>query len=92
MFFTNVLWNKLKQIVCQTWLNSSCLVGGQLLWIWPQYWHVNQKSNDDDDDDDDVGTWGEGLLATGPKLEPFYCSFVGAKTQFFFLQKNEKII
>ena len=25
--------------------------GGPLLWIWPLYLHVNQKSDDDDDDD-----------------------------------------
>ena len=24
--------------------------GGTLLWIWPLYLHVNQKSDDDDDD------------------------------------------
>ena len=32
---------------------ASCLEGGLLLWIWPLYLHVNQKSDDDDDDDDD---------------------------------------
>ena len=32
----------------------SCLEGGPLLWIWPLYLHVNQKSDDDDDDDDHV--------------------------------------
>ena len=32
---------------------ASCLEGGPLLWIWPLYLHVNQKSDDDDDDDDD---------------------------------------
>ena len=26
---------------------------GPLLWIWPLYLHVNQKSSDDDGDDDD---------------------------------------
>ena len=31
---------------------ASCLEGGPLLWIWPLYLHVNQKSDDDDDDDD----------------------------------------
>ena len=30
-----------------------CLEGGPLLWIWPLYLHVNQKSDDDDADDDD---------------------------------------
>ena len=30
---------------------ASCLEGGPLLWIWPLYLHVNQKSDDDDDDD-----------------------------------------
>ena len=30
---------------------ASCLEGGPLLWIWPLYLHVNQKSNDDDDDE-----------------------------------------
>ena len=34
---------------------ASCLEGGPLLWIWPLYLHVNQKSDDDDDDDDDIG-------------------------------------
>ena len=33
---------------------ASCLEGGPLLWIWPLYLHVNQKSDDDDDDDDHV--------------------------------------
>ena len=32
---------------------ASCLEGGPLLWLWPLYLHVNQKSDDDDDDDDD---------------------------------------
>ena len=32
---------------------ASCLEGGPLLWIWPLYLQVNQKSDDDDDDDDD---------------------------------------
>ena len=27
---------------------DSCLEGGPLLWIWPLYLHVNQKSDDDD--------------------------------------------
>ena len=27
---------------------ASCLEGGPLLWIWPLYLHVNQKSNDDE--------------------------------------------
>ena len=27
---------------------ASCLEGGPLLWIWPLYLHVNQKSDDDD--------------------------------------------
>ena len=27
---------------------------GPLLWIWPLYLHVDQKSDDDDDDDDEV--------------------------------------
>ena len=30
---------------------ASQLPGGPLLWIWPQYLHVNKKSDDDDDDD-----------------------------------------
>ena len=30
---------------------ASCLEGCPLLWIWPLYLHVNQKSYDDDDDD-----------------------------------------
>ena len=34
---------------------ASCLEGGPLLWIWPLYLHVNQKSDNDDDDDDDRG-------------------------------------
>ena len=29
---------------------ASCLEGGPLLWIWPLYLHVNQKSDDDDDE------------------------------------------
>ena len=29
---------------------SICLEGGPLLWIWPLYLQVNQKSDDDDDD------------------------------------------
>ena len=32
---------------------ASYLEGGPLLWIWPLYLHVTQKSDDDDDDDDD---------------------------------------
>ena len=28
---------------------ASCLKGGPLLWIWPLYLHMNQKSDDDDD-------------------------------------------
>ena len=32
-------------------MQASCLEGGPLLWIWPLYLHVNQKSDDDDDDD-----------------------------------------
>ena len=32
---------------------ASCLEGGPLLWKWPLYLHVNQKSDDDDDGDDD---------------------------------------
>ena len=35
---------------------ASCLEGGPLLWIWPLYLHVNQKSDDDDDDDDAICT------------------------------------
>ena len=35
---------------------ASCLEGGPLLWIWPLYLHVNQKSDDDDDDADGVWT------------------------------------
>ena len=31
---------------------ASCLEGGPLLWIWPLYLHVNQKSDDDDDDEE----------------------------------------
>ena len=31
---------------------ACCLEGGPLLWIWPLYLHVNEKSDDDDDDDD----------------------------------------
>ena len=31
-------------------MQASCLEGGPLLWIWPLYLHVNQKSDDDDDD------------------------------------------
>ena len=27
---------------------ASCLEGDPLLWIWPLYLHVNQKSDDDD--------------------------------------------
>ena len=27
---------------------SSCLEGGPLLWIWPLYLHVNQKSDNDE--------------------------------------------
>ena len=30
---------------------ASCLEGGPLLWIWPLYMQVNQKSDDDDDDE-----------------------------------------
>ena len=30
---------------------ASCLEGGPLLWIWPLYLHVNQKSDDDHDDE-----------------------------------------
>ena len=29
---------------------ARCLEGGPLLWIWPLYLHVNQKSDDDDDE------------------------------------------
>ena len=29
---------------------ASFLEGGPLLWIWPLYLHVNQKSDDDDDE------------------------------------------
>ena len=45
---------------------ASCLEVGPLLWIWPLYLHVNQKSDDDDeeeeeeeddDDDDDDGDY-----------------------------------
>ena len=28
---------------------AGCLEGGPLLWIWPLYLHVNQKSDDDED-------------------------------------------
>ena len=36
-----------------------CLEGGPLLWIWPLYLHVNQKSDDDNDDVNGVsyGGW-----------------------------------
>ena len=34
---------------------ASCLEGGPLLWIWPLYLHVNQKSNDVDDDEGPFG-------------------------------------
>ena len=39
----------------------SCLEGGLLLWIWPLYLHINQKSDDDDDDvdDDDILYFGK---------------------------------
>ena len=37
---------------------ASCLEGGPLLWIWPLYLQVNQKSDDDEDDDDDKGFHG----------------------------------
>ena len=30
---------------------AASLEGGPLLWIWPLYLHVNQKSDDDDDDE-----------------------------------------
>ena len=33
---------------------ASCLEGGPLLWIWPLYLHVNQKSDDDDDDEAEI--------------------------------------
>ena len=29
---------------------ASCLERGPLLWIWPLYLQVNQKSDDDDDE------------------------------------------
>ena len=35
---------------------------GLLLWIWPLYLHVNQKSDDDDDDDDDVPSGSEEII------------------------------
>ena len=43
---------------------------GPLLWIWPLYLHVNQKSNDDDHDEK-----GSNLL----KLEVGYGSFFPIK-------------
>ena len=49
---------------------ASCLEGGLLLWIWPLYLHVNQKSDDDDDDDEPFS--GELTLRKGVwKLSPF---------------------
>ena len=44
---------------------ASCLEGGPLLWIWPLYLHVNQKSDDDDDDDEKL------MSVTDIKLKPF---------------------
>ena len=49
---------------------ASCLEGGPLLWIWPLYLHVNQKSDDDDDDDDD----GLGFLVLYTRLMIDYFS------------------
>ena len=44
---------------------ASCLEGGPLLWIWPLYLHVNQKSDDDDDKDYTL------LLYSSMILRPF---------------------
>ena len=48
---------------------ASCLEGGPLLWIWPLYLHVNQKS-DDDDDDDIQKSWAQGVLPEAFKVDP----------------------
>ena len=45
---------------------ASCLEGGPLLWIWPLYLHVNQKSDDDDDDDEGGGGSGGELIPVIP--------------------------
>ena len=34
--------------------SASYLEGGPLMWMLPQYLHVDQKSDDDDDDDLDL--------------------------------------
>ena len=39
-------WRSGVRLPCMQ--QASCLEGGPLLWIWPLYLHVNQKSNDDD--------------------------------------------
>ena len=54
---------------------ASCLEGGPLLWIWPLYLHVNQKSDDDDDDDDVMKTvvWRGKFSVLWPQIA-FYSS------------------
>ena len=50
--FPGIIRNNKIQLL---YILVSCLEGDPLLWIWPLYLHVNQKSDDDDDDDDEVG-------------------------------------
>ena len=51
---------------------ASCLEGGPLLWIWPLYLHVNQKSDDDDDDDDNDDLHYKGQYWSGNIYQKIY--------------------
>ena len=43
-------WKQLTERDRREWKQqASCLDGDPLLWIWPLYLHVNQKSDDDDE-------------------------------------------
>ena len=60
---------------------ASCLEGGPLLWIWPLYLHVNQKSDDDDDDatKNKAVISLHGSASNHPCVRPFYHSSVPSK-------------
>ena len=62
---------------------ASCLEGGPLLWIWPLYLHVNQKSDDDDDDDDNFQPSGVSISCF---LKIFSFGFVSSF--FYFFERN----
>ena len=52
------IWCKICHAFVGQWNDQArYLEGGPLIWMLPQYLHINQKSNDDGDDEDDETIW-----------------------------------